>query len=49
MCGVFGQVLHTVNNRWPFTMFCAGAGIKKPWAIEQYPKNPHDTMEGLTC
>ena len=38
--------LDTINNRWgSSTMFYAGAGIKKPWAMNRNLKSKHYTTE----
>ena len=38
--------LDAVNHRWGSnTMFYAGAGIKKPWAMKRDLKSPHYTTE----
>jgi DNA polymerase V len=38
--------LDTVNSRWGAgTLFYAGAGIKKPWAMKRDLKSPHYTTE----
>lgn len=40
------KALDTVNNRWGAgTLFYAGAGIKKPWAMQRNLKSPHYTTE----
>ena len=38
--------LDTINSRWGTgTLFYAGAGIKKPWAMKRGHKSPHYTTE----
>ena len=40
------SALDTINNRWGnSTMFYAGAGIKKPWAMNRNLKSKHYTTE----
>ncbi len=38
--------LDAVNSRWGAgTLFYAGAGMKKPWAMKRGLKSPHHTTE----
>lgn len=44
--GLLMAALDAVNGRWGSnTMFYAGAGIKKPWAMKREHKSPHYTTE----